>query len=74
MDQRCGHAFTISTTNLDLPEWYDLFDKKPLVDALIDQLQHHCITIRLDGPSLRTATPEPPPPSAARSKPEGKAC
>jgi DNA replication protein DnaC len=56
MDQRYNRASTIITTNLDLPEWYDLFNKKPLVDALIDRLQHHCITIRIDGPSLRNAT------------------
>jgi DNA replication protein DnaC len=42
---------------LDLPDWYGLFDKKSLVDALLDRLQHHCITIRIDGPSLRS--PEP---------------
>jgi len=58
MDQRYGRVSTIITTNLDLPDWYDLFDKKPLVDALLDRLQHHCITIRIDGPSLRS--PEPP--------------
>ena len=33
--------------------WYGLFDNKPLADALLDRLQHHCITIRIDGPSLR---------------------
>ena len=54
---------TIITTNLDLPDWYDLFDKKPLVDALLDRLQHHCVTIRIDGPSLRS--PEPPATSSA---------
>jgi DNA replication protein DnaC len=58
MDQRYSRVSTIITTNLDLPDWYDLFDKKPLVDALLDRLQHHCITIRIDGPSLRS--PEPP--------------
>jgi DNA replication protein DnaC len=57
MDQRYNRASTIITTNLDLPEWYELFQKKPLVDALLDRLQHHCITIRIDGPSLRS--PEP---------------
>jgi DNA replication protein DnaC len=61
MDQRYGRVSTIITTNLDLPDWYELFDKKPLVDALLDRLQHRCITIRIDGPSLRS--PEPPPPS-----------
>jgi DNA replication protein DnaC len=62
IDQRYLRASTIITTNLDLPAWYDLFQKKPLVDALLDRLQHHCITIRIDGPSLRgpaePATPE----------------
>jgi hypothetical protein len=63
MDQRYNRVSTIITTNLDLPDWYDLFDKKPLVDALLDRLQHHCITVRIDGPSLRS--PEPPPTSSA---------
>jgi hypothetical protein len=35
-------------------------------DALLDRLQHHCITIRIDGPSLRSpdlpATPPGGPP------------
>ena len=44
----------IITTNLDYPEWYELFDNKSLVDALLDRLNHYCITIRIDGPSLRT--------------------
>jgi len=58
MDERYNRVSTIITTNLDLPEWYELFQKKSLVDALIDRLQHHCITLRIDGPSLRS--PEPP--------------
>ena len=61
MDQRYNRVSTIITTNLDLPDWYGLFDKKSLVDALLDRLQHHCITIRIDGPSLRS-----PEPSASR--------
>jgi DNA replication protein DnaC len=63
MDQRYNRVSTIITSNLDLPDWYELFQKKPLVDALLDRLQHHCIIIRIDGPSLRT--PEPQPPDAA---------
>ena len=62
MDQRYNRVSTIITTNLELSDWYELFDKKPLVDALLDRLQHHCITIRIDGPSLRS--PEPPAPSS----------
>lgn len=53
MGERYGRTSTIITTNLDYPEWYDLFQRKPLVDALLDRLKHRCITIRIDGPSLR---------------------
>jgi DNA replication protein DnaC len=57
MDQRYARVSTIITTNLDYPEWYELFANKPLVDALLDRLRHHCITIRIDGPSLREPAP-----------------
>jgi len=55
MDQRYGRVSTIITTNLEYSAWYGLFDNKPLVDALLDRLQHHCITIRIEGPSLRAS-------------------
>ena len=60
MDARYNRVSTIITTNLELSDWYELFQKKPLVDALLDRLQHHCITIRIDGPSLRSPEPSPP--------------
>jgi len=71
MEQRYGRVSTILTTNLDFPAWYDLFQNKPLVDALLDRLQHHCITIRINGPSLRDpqAPPNPAPTPAPPSKP-----
>jgi len=31
MDERYSRVSTILTTNLDLPDWYELFQKKPLV-------------------------------------------
>lgn len=55
MGERYGRKSTIITTNLDYPDWYDLFQRKPLVDALLDRLKHHCVTIRINGPSLRTS-------------------
>ena len=60
MDARYNRVSTIITTNLELSDWYELFQKKSLVDALLDRLQHHCITIRIDGPSLRNPEPAPP--------------
>jgi DNA replication protein DnaC len=56
MGERYGKKSTILTTNLDYSEWYDLFQRKNLVDALLDRLNHYCITIRIDGPSLRVSS------------------
>ncbi len=61
MDLRYGRVSTIITSNLDPEHWYDLFQRKPLVDALRDRLQHRCTKIIIDGPSLRND----PPPEAA---------
>lgn len=54
MEGRYMLKSTIITTNLDFDDWYNLFQRKELVDALLSRLQHHCITIRITGPSLRT--------------------
>lgn len=54
LEQRYARKSTLITTNLDFDRWYELFRNKPLVDALLDRLRHHCITLRLGGPSLRT--------------------
>lgn len=56
MGERYGKNSSIITTNLDYPEWYELFQRKTLVDALLDRLNHHCITIRIKGPSLRAVS------------------
>lgn len=53
MEERYARAATLITTNLDYCDWYALFQRKPLVDALLNRLQHHCVTIRVAGPSLR---------------------
>lgn len=49
---QCGKS-TIITTNLDYPDWYSLFESKTMLDALLDRLQHRCVTIRIEGDSLR---------------------
>jgi len=61
LDMRYGKVPTMITTNLVYSDWYELFQRKSLVDALLDRLQHHCITIQIDGPSLRAPDPTPPP-------------
>jgi len=45
---------TIITTNLQPEKWYSLLQPKDMVDALLDRLNHRCITIHIDGLSLRT--------------------
>ena len=44
----------IVTTNLDYDAWYGFLGQKEMVGALLDRLRHHCVTLRIDGPSLRT--------------------
>lgn len=53
IDMRYQKKSTIITTNLDYPKWYDVFQNKELVDAMLDRFQHFCVTIRIDGSSLR---------------------
>jgi DNA replication protein DnaC len=74
MEQRYGRVSTVITTNLDYPSWYEMFGNKPLVDALLDRLRHQCITIRIDGPSLREPMPGPEtgaPPATETAMPSG---
>jgi len=68
MGERYGKCSTIITTNLDYPNWYELFQRKTLVDALLDRLKHRCITIKINGPSLRTSSPENGDPSPSKSE------
>lgn len=66
MDERYGRTSTLITTNLVYADWYALFQRKPLVDALLNRLQHHCVTIHVGGPSLRVPEEQhqPIPPSS----------
>jgi DNA replication protein DnaC len=75
LDRRYNRVSTVITTNLDFPQWYEQFQRKSLVDALLDRLQHHCITIRIDGPSLRAPVPpdDAPPTAPKRSNKKTKA-
>ena len=46
---------TMITTNLVYEEWYGFLGQKPMVAALLDRLRHRCVTLHIDGPSLRQA-------------------
>ena len=53
MEERYRRHSTIITTNLAYEEWHTFLGNKPMVDALLSRLRHHCHTVRIDGPSLR---------------------
>lgn len=53
MEERYNRRATIITTNLDYDEWHQFLGNRPMVEALLSRLRHHCHTIRIDGPSLR---------------------
>ncbi len=44
---------TIITTNIAPDNWYSLLKPKDMVDALLDRLYHRCVTIKVEGDSLR---------------------
>lgn len=53
IDMRYHKRSTIITTNLDYPQWYEVFQNKALVDAMLDRFNHYCTTIYIQGASLR---------------------
>lgn len=53
MEERYNRRATLITTNLDYEEWHHFLGQRPMVDALLSRLRHHCRTLRIDGPSLR---------------------
>jgi DNA replication protein DnaC len=53
MDERYNRRASIITTNLDYEEWHNFLGNRPMVDALLSRIRHHCHTIRIDGPALR---------------------
>jgi len=54
MEERYNRKATIITTNLIYDDWYSFLGNKQMVGALLDRLRHHCHTIHIDGPTLRT--------------------
>lgn len=53
MEERYNRKATLITTNLDYEEWREFLGNRPMVDALLSRLRHHCHTLKIDGPSLR---------------------
>ena len=45
---------SVITTNLKYKQWGTFLGNKTLTDALLSRIRHRCITMEIDGPSLRT--------------------
>ncbi len=48
---------TVITTNPEYDQWYDLFKPRHMVDAMPDRIRHRCITVHINGTSLRKNNP-----------------
>jgi DNA replication protein DnaC len=53
MEERYQRRPSIITSNLDYDEWHNFLGNRPMVEALLSRLRHHCHTVRINGPSLR---------------------
>ena len=51
---------TLMTTNLEYDDWAGFLNNRPLTDALLSRVRHRCVTIRIDGPSLRSSSDDNP--------------
>ena len=53
MEERYQRRPSIITSNLDYDEWHNFLGNRPMVEALLSRLRHHCHTVPINGPSLR---------------------
>ena len=45
---------SVLTTNLHYEDWASFLGNEPLTQALLSRLRHRCVTIEIEGPTLRT--------------------
>ena len=68
--ERYERKSTIVTSNLDIPEWTEVFPNRILGAATIDRLRHGAYKVVLDGKSYRSTQPPPKAQNAASENPE----
>jgi len=55
MEERyVAHRASIITTNLDYDQWRQFLGNEHLTSALLSRIRHRCITLNIEGPSLRS--------------------
>jgi DNA replication protein DnaC len=67
IDERYEQHSTIITSNLDFPEWGDVFPNKLLGATTLDRLLHNAYRLILEGESYRKLKPE----SSSKTKQTG---
>ena len=59
MEERYAHRrASVITTNLDYDQWRKFLGNEHLTSALLSRIRHRCITITINGPSLRKPSEE----------------
>lgn len=56
VEDRCGKRSTLMTSQIPLPQWYEVIGDPTLADAILDRLVHNAYKIELQGESLRKRT------------------
>jgi len=55
MEERyVAHRASIITTNLEYDQWRQFLGNEHLTSALLSRIRHRCITLNIEGPSLRS--------------------
>ena len=57
LDDRCGTASTLITSQVPVPRWHELITDSTLADAILDRLVHNAYPLQLKGESMRKKTP-----------------
>lgn len=47
---------TLVTTNMEYDDWAGFLNNRPLTEALLSRVRHRCVTIHINGPSLRISS------------------
>jgi DNA replication protein DnaC len=53
LDDRCGHAATLITSQVPVGQWHQLITDSTLADAILDRVIHNAYPLELQGESLR---------------------
>lgn len=53
IDRRYEKFSTITTTNINFTQWYEIFDDPVIANAIVDRILHHAKVVTIKGKSYR---------------------